>query len=106
MQREDSSLMAKLSSGLLSMGQKISQDPDLIKAINDHVLSAAEKLVLELRDGITDHIATTVKSWDERDLVNQMELSVGRDLQFIRLNGTLVGGLIGVGLHGVMKLVA
>ena len=52
-----------------------------------------------LREGVTAHIAQTVKSWDERHLVEQLELSVGRDLQFIRFNGTLVGGLIGLLLH-------
>lgn len=48
---------------------------------------------------MTTHIAQTVKGWDERHLVEQLELSVGRDLQFIRFNGTLVGGLIGLLLH-------
>jgi uncharacterized membrane-anchored protein YjiN (DUF445 family) len=54
-----------------------------------------------MREGITHHIATTVKAWDDRSLVRQIELSVGRDLQYIRLNGTLVGGVIGLVLYGV-----
>ncbi|MBO9715920.1 MAG: DUF445 family protein, partial [Pseudoxanthomonas sp.] len=46
----------------------------------------------------------TVKAWDERHLVEQLELSVGRDLQYIRFNGTLVGGLIGLMLHALIVL--
>jgi uncharacterized membrane-anchored protein YjiN (DUF445 family) len=60
--------------------------------------------VAQLRSGVTEHIASTVKAWDDRELVRQLELSVGRDLQFIRLNGTLVGGLIGLALHGALML--
>jgi len=45
-----------------------------------------------------------VKGWDERHLVRELELSVGRDLQYIRYNGTVVGGLIGLALHAVIVL--
>ncbi|MNV80598.1 hypothetical protein D3C71_1742120 [compost metagenome] len=54
---------------------------------------------------MTEHISRTVKNWDERHLVDELELSVGRDLQYIRFNGTLVGGLIGVALHALVLLV-
>ena len=47
-----------------------------------------------------------MKSWDERRLVELLELSVGRDLQYIRFNGTLVGGLIGLLLHAITVLMA
>jgi len=53
---------------------------------------------------VTEHIAQTMKSWDERQLVDVLELAVGRDLQYIRFNGTLVGGLIGLLLHAVVVL--
>ena len=62
------------------------------------------RLTGRLRAGVTGHIARTVKNWDERHLVDELELSVGRDLQYIRFNGTLVGGLIGVGLHALVLL--
>ena len=74
------------------------------EAINQHVMGGAEKLALRLRGGVTDYIAQTVKDWDERHLVEQLELSVGRDLQYIRFNGTLVGGLIGLILHAIIVL--
>jgi len=43
-----------------------------------------------------------VRAWDERHLVDELELSVGKDLQYIRYNGTLVGGLIGLALHAIV----
>ncbi len=45
---------------------------------------------------LTRHISDTVKSWDARDMSRQIELNIGKDLQFIRINGTLVGGTIGL----------
>ena len=75
--------------------------PALRDALNQHMLAGAEKLTNRLRSGVTSHIAQTVKAWDEKKLVEQLELSVGRDLQSIRYNGTLVGGLIGLLLHAL-----
>jgi uncharacterized membrane-anchored protein YjiN (DUF445 family) len=50
------------------------------------------------------HIAQTIKDWDDRQLVEELELSVGRDLQFIRINGTVVGGIAGLALHALRVL--
>jgi uncharacterized membrane-anchored protein YjiN (DUF445 family) len=58
----------------------------------------------QLRDGLSEHIAGTVRAWRDEDLVREIEHSVGRDLQFIRLNGTLVGGLIGLALYALTHL--
>lgn len=101
---EHSALAAHLESALLALARKLGEDPDLREAINGHVLGAARRLTGRLRIGVTEHIARTVKLWDERHLVNELELSVGRDLQYIRFNGTLVGGLIGVLLHAAVLL--
>ena len=65
------------------------------------LLAAAGSLATDLRATVTTPIAQTVKAWDDAQLVRQLELSVGRDLQFIRINGTIVGGLIGLLLHAV-----
>ncbi|WP_225539985.1 DUF445 family protein [Xanthomonas sp. XNM01] len=104
LEREDGALAVHLERSLGRLGQALGEDPELREAINQHVLAGAEKLSTRLRGGVTEHIANTVKGWDERHLVDQLELSVGRDLQYIRFNGTLVGGLIGLILHGVIVL--
>ena len=54
-----------------------------------------------LRSAIAKHITETMQSWETEEFVNEVELSIGSDLQFIRMNGTLVGGLIGLVLHAV-----
>lgn len=101
---ERSALAAHLESALLALARKLGEDPELREAINSHVLGAARRLTGRLRIGVTEHISRTVKLWDERHLVDELELSVGRDLQYIRFNGTLVGGLIGVLLHAAVLL--
>ena len=102
LEREDGVLAAHLERSLAGLGRALGRDPALRDAINQHVLGGAERLALRLRGGVTDYIAQTVRGWDERHLVRQLELSVGRDLQYIRFNGTLVGGLIGLALHGLI----
>ncbi|MGH8815104.1 MAG: DUF445 domain-containing protein [Achromobacter pestifer] len=102
---EDSALARHLEGALLALGRKLGEDPGLRDAINNHVLGSARRLTGRLRIGVTEHISRTVKNWDERHLVDELELSVGRDLQYIRFNGTLVGGLIGVALHALVLLV-
>lgn len=99
--QENSAVARHLENGLREIGEKLANDQSLRDAINQHVLSAAGHLAADLRTGITTHIADTVKAWDDKQLVRELELSVGRDLQFIRINGTLVGGLIGLLLHAV-----
>lgn len=101
LRRDDSVLMRHLDHSLAGLGERLGRDPGLVEAINEHVLSSAARMVGSMREGVTQHIATTVKAWDDRSLVRQIELSVGRDLQYIRLNGTLVGGVIGLVLYGV-----
>jgi uncharacterized membrane-anchored protein YjiN (DUF445 family) len=53
---------------------------------------------------LTRHISDTVKSWDEKDMSRQIELNIGKDLQFIRINGTLVGAGIGLILYLISQL--
>jgi uncharacterized membrane-anchored protein YjiN (DUF445 family) len=57
-----------------------------------------------VQNGLSEHIARTLKTWDDERLVTQIERSVGRDLQFIRLNGTLIGAVAGLVLHGLRFL--
>lgn len=84
--------------------ERLHSDPALRAAfnnINEHILSAASQMTLSLQSGVTSHISETIKAWDDRQLVHEIELNIGRDLQFIRINGTLVGGLAGLALHAM-----
>ena len=99
--QENSAMTRHIEGGLREIGQRLASDNSLRDSINEHVLAAAGHLAKDLRAGITAHIAQTVKAWDDQQLVRELELNVGRDLQFIRINGTVVGGLIGLLLHAV-----
>lgn len=97
----DSAIAAYLQRSLEGLGRALSEDPALRDALNQHMLDAASRLTERLRSSVTEHIAGTMKGWDQARLVDLLELSVGRDLQYIRFNGTLVGGLIGLALHAL-----
>jgi uncharacterized membrane-anchored protein YjiN (DUF445 family) len=68
-------------------------------SLNQHMAGMARTLAPAFSSFLTRHISDTVKAWDEKDLSRQIELNIGKDLQFIRVNGTLVGGLIGLLLY-------
>ena len=91
-----SRIREKIADGARHLGQWLADNPNLRDSINDHMADAARALAGDLHTTISHHIASTVKQWEDSTLVRELELSVGRDLQFIRVNGTLVGGLIGV----------
>ena len=88
------------------VGLTLSNNQGLQDSLNDYL----EKLVLHygdtLRTAVAGHISGTVQAWDSADYSNEIELSIGSDLQFIRMNGTLVGGVIGLLLHAITLLLA
>ena len=99
-----SAVAGQLESLLRALGAHIANDSALRASVNQHVLQASGELVRQLRGGITAHISSTLKAWDDEQLVRQLELSVGKDLQFIRISGTLVGGLAGLAIHALLLL--
>jgi uncharacterized membrane-anchored protein YjiN (DUF445 family) len=102
----DSTLHARVAGAASSFASVLSDDPALRESINEHIRDAMKSLAPELRDGIAQHIASTVRQWDDATLVRDVELNIGRDLQFIRVNGTLVGGAVGLIIHAVSVLIA
>ena len=85
-----------LERGLSALGGWMAQDEKIKTAINQWVAIALLRLVAPRRAEIGNFIAQVVERWDSETLVNRLELQVGRDLQYIRINGTLVGGLVGL----------
>ena len=96
-----SALAGHVAQAMRDVGDRLRDDAGLRASLNEHLLSAAGQLAASLRAGVTTHIAQTIKDWDDRQLVDELELSVGRDLQFIRINGTVVGGIAGLVLHAL-----
>mgnify|MGYP000064514260 CR=1 FL=1 len=97
---------SKVSSLLVELGSNLERDGELARAFNKHIGEAAKYMAPELADFLTRHIKDTINSWDEKEMAQQIELNIGRDLQKVRINGTIVGGLIGAILFGIEQLVA
>ena len=87
-----------------SFGDAVLEDPELLQKMDDFVLDVAMFLVDRYQSEVADLIAHTVASWDPDVTSRRVELAIGRDLQFIRINGTLVGGLAGMLIYLVSKL--
>jgi len=104
--RPHSTIRKKVSEAARGLGNTLSRSKDLSDSINEHLETVVRSYASDLRTGIARHISGTVKEWKDEDFVNEIELSIGSDLQFIRMNGTLVGGLIGLLLHAVSRLLS
>lgn len=96
---EDSSLRRRLVGMGAWVGKVLAEDPQLRASLSENLESAARGVAPEFAGFLTRHIADTVKQWDDREMSEQIELNIGKDLQYIRINGTVVGGLIGVSLY-------
>ncbi|MCP1206748.1 DUF445 domain-containing protein [Pantoea sp. B550] len=103
---EDSRVQEKVRGAALWLGETLAADPALRDSMNQHLEQAARSVAPEFAGFLTRHISDTVKSWDARDMSQQIELNIGKDLQFIRINGTLVGGTIGLILYLLSQLPA
>lgn len=101
---EDSRVQERVRLAALWFGETLAADEALRTSMNQHLEDAARSIAPEFAEFLTRHISDTVKSWDARDMSQQIELNIGRDLQYIRINGTLVGGTIGLVLYLLSQL--
>jgi uncharacterized membrane-anchored protein YjiN (DUF445 family) len=93
-----------IETALVTFGQKAMEDPELMAKMDSFVVDIAVFLVARYQDEVADLIASTVASWDPELTSRRVELAIGRDLQFIRINGTIVGGLAGLVIYLISKL--
>ena len=91
----------RLAETLQALGHKLESDEALRTAINTHLRRAAVGLVDDYGDEIVSLVSDTVRQWDAGTVTDKLETAVGRDLQFIRINGTIIGGLVGLAIHTV-----
>lgn len=99
-----SELRQRLDQALVHAGTSLQQDPALRDKIDTWIIDAVGYVAEQFRHEVAELIATTVQRWDTAETADRLELQVGRDLQFIRINGTLVGGLAGLTIHAVSEL--
>lgn len=103
---DDSKVQDKVRLAALWLGETLAADEGLRSSMNQHLEEAARSAAPEFAAFLTRHISDTVKSWDAREMSQQIELNIGKDLQFIRINGTLVGGTIGLVLYLLSQIPA
>jgi uncharacterized membrane-anchored protein YjiN (DUF445 family) len=102
----DGELRTRLTGALADLGRRLDTDDALRARVDAIVADAAGYVVTHYRDELTRTITDTVERWDGVETARKVELAVGRDLQFIRINGTVVGALAGVIIHAVGTLVS
>ncbi len=100
----DAALAGKLGEVLRSMGESLEKDVRLHYAINQFARRAVSGMAASYGGQIVKLVSDTIRSWDARTVTERLESAVGRDLQYIRINGTLVGGLVGLVLHALDSL--
>jgi uncharacterized membrane-anchored protein YjiN (DUF445 family) len=95
----ESELRLRLQSWVEALGKRLGSDPSLRYRINTWIGSVVSQVLRHSGEEVTRTIAATVERWDANETSDRLEMLLGRDLQYIRINGTLVGALIGVIIH-------
>ncbi|MEX0340094.1 MAG: DUF445 domain-containing protein, partial [Arenibacterium sp.] len=101
---DNSLLVARLSDLFVDVGTRLAHEPNLRRDINTGMVVVLSNLVEEQRGNISAYVAEQVKSWDMQQLLILIEVNVGRDLQYIRFNGMIIGGCVGVVLYLIESL--
>jgi uncharacterized membrane-anchored protein YjiN (DUF445 family) len=99
-----SELQRNLAAATVQVGQALTADAELRARVDDWLGGVAHFLLSRYAEDVSGVISATVARWDAADTGRRLELQVGRDLQFIRVNGTVVGAMVGVLIYGVGRL--
>lgn len=102
----DSALRQGLERELRAVASTLAADTGVRKRLNSWLSEALIYVIENYREAISEVISGTIERWDASSTARKIELHIGRDLQFIRINGTLVGGLVGVLLYAGWELIA
>ncbi|MFL6857205.1 MAG: DUF445 domain-containing protein [Allosphingosinicella sp.] len=103
--RDPKAAMAgRFGEALRQMGDTLQQDSRLKRALNQFARRAVVGAAATYGSSIVKLVSETVRGWDARTITGRLENAVGKDLQYIRINGTLVGGLVGLAIHVVEVL--
>jgi uncharacterized membrane-anchored protein YjiN (DUF445 family) len=90
-----------LERGISAVGASLLAHPALAAEVDGFLIDAVATVVEQHRPEVAELITQTVSAWDPESAVQRLELAVGSDLQYIRMNGTLVGGLVGLCIHAI-----
>jgi uncharacterized membrane-anchored protein YjiN (DUF445 family) len=95
----DAVIAGRFGEALRQLGQTLQHDDELAATINRFARRAAVGTAADYGDAIVRLVSDTIRGWDAHTVTGRLENAVGRDLQYIRINGTIVGGLVGVLIH-------
>ncbi|WP_448625599.1 DUF445 domain-containing protein [Geodermatophilus sp. URMC 64] len=101
----DSELRARMTGMIRELAHNLQTEPTLRELVQRHAHTVAGYLVERFSGDVADLVGTTVQRWDTDETSRRIELQVGRDLQWIRVNGTVVGGLAGLLIYTVAQLI-
>ena len=102
----DSELRRQLATALMAAGQRLGSDRRLQEGLERVVESGARALADQFHDELADLVTGTIERWDATETSSQLELLLGPDLQYIRINGTVVGAGVGLALHAIAMALA
>lgn len=94
-------LQHHLAGMFVSAGEALAGDAELRGEINKGLVTVLRSFVADQKSGVSTFISDQVKAWDMAQLISLIEINIGRDLQYIRFNGSLIGGLAGLALYSV-----
>ncbi len=97
----DSSVVRRIDGIIATLGRALARDPAIRDRINTWLRAFAADVIVERRGAIAALARRVIEKWDADTVARKLELQVGSDLQFIRINGTIVGGAVGLLLHAV-----
>jgi uncharacterized membrane-anchored protein YjiN (DUF445 family) len=92
-------LQRHLGGMFVAAGEALATDGRLRAEINQGVATVLRSFIAEQKSGVSTFISDQVKSWDMAQLISLIEINIGKDLQYIRFNGSLIGGLAGLALY-------
>ena len=100
----ESTLRARATTAIQDLGKRLQTDDTLRATVDTRAAEAVGYVVRTYGSEIVSVISDTIERWDGREAAARIELHVGRDLQFIRINGTVVGALVGLLIHTLTQL--
>jgi uncharacterized membrane-anchored protein YjiN (DUF445 family) len=101
--RKETDPPGAVEQGLMKLGNAVLSDAELMAKVDQWLLDAVLYAVEQFRGEVAQLISYTVGQWDAEETSKKIELQIGKDLQFVRINGTLVGGLVGLILYSISK---
>jgi uncharacterized membrane-anchored protein YjiN (DUF445 family) len=105
-QDPESEVRRRLATTIAGVGRRLQEDAELRTAVEEVAERGARYVAEHFHDEITGLVTSTVQRWDAEETSGRLELLLGRDLQYIRINGTVVGGVAGLAIHAVADLLA